>query len=201
MTRALDPAGLQLVGRLQRLVHGDAGADEADGVLVGGAEDAAAADLELLVRAVEHGRRRPQRADVGDAFHVSHRRDKLRRLVRVARVKDGRAVHRAEGGDVLESHLRRPVLADRDARVRAGHGERRPADRRHADEVVGAREERGEARRERAPAARLEADGRSEHLLLGDVHLEVSLRVRLLEDLGERRVRHLTVDRDDVAAG
>ena len=44
-----------------------------------------------------------------------------------------------------------------------------PADRRHADEVVGAGEERRERRRERRPAAHLHADGGGDHLLLGDV--------------------------------
>ena len=49
--------------------------------------------------------------------------------------------------------------------------------------------------------ARLEADRRGDHLLLGDVHLEVALGMRLREDLGERRVRHLAVDGDDIAPG
>ena len=45
---------------------------------------------------------------------------------------------------------------------------------------------------------RLEADSRGDQLLLGDVHLEVPLGMRLREDLGERRVRDLAVERDDV---
>ena len=52
---------------------------------------------------------------------------------------------------------------------------------------------------ERPPAARLQTDRRGDHLLLGDVHLEVALWMRLREDLGERRVRHLAVEGDDVA--
>ena len=63
-------------------------------------------------------------------------------------------MNRPDRGDVLERHLRRAVLADRDARVRAGERERRAADRGHADEVVGAREERGERRRERPSSRR-----------------------------------------------
>ena len=120
--------------------------------LVARAQDAAAADRELLVGRVEHRRRRAERAQVRDALRVRHRRDELRGLVRVARVEHGRSVDGAQRRDVLERHLRRAVLADRDARVRAAERERRAADRRHADEVVGAREERGERRRERPPA-------------------------------------------------
>ena len=63
------------------------------------------------------------------------------------------------------------------------------------------REEGGERRGERPPAARLEADSGGDHLLLGDVHLEVALGVRLREHLGERRVGYLAVDGDDVSAG
>ena len=102
--------------------------------------------------------------------------------------------------DVLERHLRRAVLADRHAGVRAGEAHRRAADRGHADEVVRAAEEGCERRGERAPAARLKPDGGRDHLLLGDVHLEVALGMRLREHLGERRVGDLAVEGDDVAA-
>ena len=44
----------------------------------------------------------------------------------------------------------------------------------------------------------LEADSGRDQLLLGDVHLEVALGVRLREGLGERRVRDLAVEGDDV---
>ena len=131
---------------------------------------------------------------------VGHGGDELGRLVGVGGVQHRRAVHGTERGDVLERHLRRAVLADRDAGVRAGQADVRPRDRRHADEVVGAREERGERRGERHPAAHLHADRRGDHLLLGDEHLEVAVLVRLAEQLGVRRVRHLAVERDDVAA-
>ena len=64
----------------------------------------------------------------------------------------------AQRGDVLQRHLRWPVLADAHARVRAGEHHVGAADRRHAHEVVGARQERGEGGGEWAPAAHLEAD-------------------------------------------
>ena len=200
MTRARDSLLRQRVGRLQRLVHGDPRADQRDVVVVARAQDAAAADLERLVGRVEHRRRRPERAEVRDPVRIGHRRDELRRLVRVAGVEHGRSVDRTQRRDVLERHLRRAVLADRHARVRAAERERRAADRRHAHEVVRAREEGGERRRERSPAHGLESDGGGDQLLLGDVHLEVALGVCLREGLGERRVRDLAVDDDDVGA-
>ena len=47
----------------------------------------------------------------------------------------------------------------------------------------------------------MQADGRGDELLLRDVHLEEAVGVRLLEDLGERRVAHLAVEGDHVSAG
>src|SRR5829696_9764388 len=73
-------------------------------------------------------------------------------------------------------------------------------DRGHADEVVRARQERRERRREREPAADLHADSGGDHLLLGDEHLEVAVLVRLAEHLRVSRVRDLAVERDHVAA-
>ena len=83
--------------------------------------------------------------------------------------------------------------------MRATEAVARAADRGHADEVVGAREERGEGGRERPPAEHLHPDRGRHHLLLGDVHLEVPLGMRLGEDVGEGRVRDLAVERDHVA--
>ena len=59
----------------------------------------------------------------------------------------------------------------------AAEHERRAAHGRHAREVVGTREERRERRGERPPADRLQPDRGGDHLLLGDVHLEVPLGV------------------------
>jgi hypothetical protein len=108
-------------------------------------------------------------------------------------------VDRAERGEVLERHLRRAVLADRHAGVRAREADVRLRDRRHADEVVGRGEERSERRRERLPLAHLQPDRRGDQLLLGDVHLEVTLGKRLRELIRVGRVRDLAVERDDAA--
>src|SRR5207244_3821480 len=81
----------------------------------------------------------------------------------------------------------------RDARVRAREAVVRPADRGHPDEVVRARPEGREGRRERAPAEHLHADRGRDELLLRDVHLEEALGVLLAEDVGVGRVRDLAV--------
>ena len=103
--------------------------------------------------------------------------------------------------EVLEAHLRRPVLADRDAGVRAREPEVRAADRRHPDEVVRPREEGGERRSERDLAEHLHADGHADHVLLGDVALDEPFGSLRLEVLGVGGVRDLGVDHDDVRAG
>ena len=130
---------------------------------------------------------------------VAHRADECGRLVAVARVEHRRAVDRAELREVLEPHLRRAVLADRDARVRAAEPERRAAHGRHPHEVVRAGEEGGERRAERLPAEHLHPHGGRDHLLLRDVHLDEALRVGVAEDIGERRVGDLAVERDDLS--
>ena len=71
----------------------------------------------------------------------------------------------------------------------------------HPDEVIGAGEEGGERRGERAVAAHAESDRGRHQLLLGDVHLEVALGILLRELVGEGRVAHLAVHRDDIGAG
>ena len=196
-----DSLGLEGVGGRQCLDHRDPGAHDRDVVVIGGAQHAAAADRELLVGPVDDRGRGPGRPQVGDALEPGHRRDELRGLVPVARVEDGAAADGAHHGEILERHLRRPVLTDGDARVGSGERDRRPADRGHANEVVGAGQERGEGRGERLPAAHLQADRGGDHLLLGDVHLEEPLRVGGAKDLGVRGVRDLAVERDDPPVG
>jgi hypothetical protein len=85
--------------------------------------------------------------------------------------------------------------------VRADEAEVGAADGGHANEVVGAGPERGEGGGERDPAACLHADRGGDHLLLGDVHLEVALGEGVAEDLGMGGVADLAVHRDDARLG
>ena len=75
------------------------------------------------------------------------------------------------------------------------------ADRRHADEIGGARQEAGEGRRKRNRAARRQPHRRADHRLLGDEYLIEAIRVRLLELVAEGRVLHVGVERDDARVG
>ena len=84
--------------------------------------------------------------------------------------------------------------------MRTAQPDVRARDRRHANEVEGARNERREGRRKRDQPEDLHADRRGDHLLLGDVHLEESVGRGFLEILGVRRVGHFRVEHDDVFA-
>src|SRR5205823_330199 len=95
--------------------------------------DAAPADAELLEPVgVEDRRLLARRAEVADAPALGHEAHQPRGLVRVARVEDRAAVDRAHHREVLEGHLRRTVLPDGDAGVRATQADARTRDRRHA---------------------------------------------------------------------
>ena len=107
---------------------------------------------------------------------------------------------RPELREVLETHLRGPVLPDRDTRMGAAEPERRTADRRHANEVVRAAQERCEGRAERLPPEHLHPHSGRHHLLLRDVHLDEPLGMGLGEDLRERRIRDLAIEHHDVPA-
>jgi len=96
---------------------------------------------------------------------------------------------------MFERHLRRPVLADRHAGVRTGHLDAHVADRRHTDEIVRARQEARERRREWNRAARGQPHRGADHRLLGDEVLIEAVGQRLLELITEGRVLHVRVER------
>jgi tetratricopeptide (TPR) repeat protein len=152
---------------------------------------------ERLAGRVKPGEAAPRGAQVTDARRSGHRLDQRRRAGAVARVQHGRPVHGPHHRQVFQRHLRRPVGADLDPRVRPGQAQVHAGDRTHPDEIVGAGEERRERRRERAVPADGQPGGRGHQLLLGDEHLEVPLRVDVRELVRERRVAHLAVQHDD----
>ena len=106
-------------------------------------------------------------------------------------------MHGPQQRDVLERHLRRAVLADRDPGVGA-------ADRRFARLIApirtksyARREERAERGRERRSSEYLQPDLHADHALLGDVELDEPFGRDRLEVLRVRGVRHLAVEDHD----
>src|SRR5215203_7236102 len=85
--------------------------------------------------------------------------------------------------------------------MRAAETDVGAGDRGHPDEVVGAREESGEAGGERDPVAYAHPHGRRDHLLLGDEHLEVASGKLLGELLGLGGVADLAVEGDYILPG
>ena len=96
ITRALMPSVGQLLRGGQRLVERDAGADDRHDVVIGPAHDAAATDVEGLPGLVEDRGLLARQAHEDDALAVGHLRHERGGLVRVTRIEDRRAVHRAE---------------------------------------------------------------------------------------------------------
>ena len=193
-----DAVGREAIGGAQGLVQRDAGADQRDVGAV--TEGLGAADGELLAVGVERRGRLSRGPDVGDPGKIGHACDEPDRRVPVGRVQHGGAVDRAERGQVLQRHLGGAVLADRHARVRTAQAEVGAADRRHADLVVRAGQERSEGRREGGLAERLHPGLHADHRLLGDVHLEEALGRDRLDVFRVRGVADLAVEDDEVGA-
>src|SRR5262249_32047420 len=124
--------------------------------------------------------------------------DGLLGLDLVRRLDDPDVRERADAGDVLEAHLTVAVLADRDAGVCADelHIGVRVGDR-DADRLEAAHDEAGERARERDAPGECEPGADSDHVRLGDAHVERPLRIFLGKIHGHGRLRQVGVDRDD----
>jgi hypothetical protein len=109
-------------------------------------------------------------------------------------------VHRLQGGEVFQAHLRGAVGADLGAGVRSAQFDIGAGNPGHADEVVGP----GPERRERGGIGHIAAGGQThsggDQLLFGDEHLEELLRVRVHEAVRAGGVADLGVQGDDVGS-
>ena len=110
--------------------------------------------------------------------------------------------HRAAGNaphhrQILERHLGRTVLANRDAAVRTGELDVGERDAAHPHEVARAGEEAREGRGERDRAPRRQPHRRAHHDLLGDEVLVEAVRRDLLELVAEGRVLDVGVERNN----
>src|SRR5438094_6308202 len=193
----LDTFLFKLVRRGQAVMHGHAGSDQDDPVVRVAADQLGAADGEPGAGVIQHRIGAPGGAEIADPRMVGHCDDERGGRGGVRWIEDRRAVDRPHHRQVLERHLRRTIFTDLDPGVGSGEPDVRLRDRGHANEVVGAAEEGGEGRRERDVVAHAHPDRGGDQLLLGDEDLEVAIRVRLSELLGESRVADLAVHRDD----
>ena len=197
MTRMVMPCLHELLVRLERLEHRDAGADHRRHVAARFAQHVEAADVERVVGPVDHRRLRPRGAHVRRSAVIGHALDQAIGADGVAGIEHRDVRLRAHHREILERHLRRAILANRDAGVTAGHLDVAVADRGHPDEVAGASQERGKGRGERNGAARRKSHRGADHHLLGDEGLEEALRILLLELLAECRVLDVRIERHD----
>ena len=123
--------------------------------------------------------------------------DEFLRTDRVARIQHRAADNRAHHRQVFQPHLRRTVLADADADVRAGEFQVRLRNARDADLIVSAREETGERGCKWHLAARAEADGHTNHVLLGNETFGEPLGEFLHEFFRVGGILCIAVHRDD----
>ena len=98
---------------------------------------------------------------------------------------------------VFQAHLRRAVFADAHADVRAGELQVRLRNARDANLVEGAREEAGERGGKRHLAARAEARGHADHVLLGNETFRETVREFLEELFRVGGILRVAVHRDD----
>src|SRR5579884_1441952 len=189
---------LQLLVGGQRLMERDAGTNDGASVVRRAAHDLQAADMELLVGVVDDRRLLARGPKEANAVVAGHLLDQLGRLVGIARVEHSAAPHGAHHREILERHLRGPVLANGHAGVRAAQPQMGPRDGGHADEVVGARQEGRERRGEAHLVAHAETHGGGHHRLLGDVLLKIAVRVSVGEVLGVGGVAHFAVKSNHV---
>jgi len=114
-------------GSLSRELHPEIGvARDGDSIVVAATQDLEAADGERGVVGIEGGRLSARGADVDDPLALGGELDGGVRRHAVARIEHDRLRYRAEEREVLERHLRRAILSNRDAGVRAAELHVRP---------------------------------------------------------------------------
>ena len=115
----------------------------------------------------------------------------------VARIQNRAADDRAHHRQIFQRHLRRAVLADAHADVRADELDVRLRNSGDADLVVSAREKCGERGCERHFAARAETGGHADHVLLGDVTFGGTFGKFFEKFVRERGIFCVAVNRND----
>src|SRR5437660_6243836 len=193
-----DPLPLQLVIYFQGFCERDASAYNGDDVLIALTKHFRSPTFELLVISVDGGLLRTSGADVGNAVVGSGKIDRVPRTDRIAGIEHDRFRHSAEEAQIFQAHLRGAVFTNGYANVCADELHVEVSETGKADEIGGTREEAGERRSEGNLAGGCEAHRCSDHVLLGDVHLEETIGSDFLEELGVSGVLNVPVGTDNV---
>src|SRR5438067_8618664 len=191
----------QLVIGLQGFVQRDTRSDNCQPVIIRAAYNLAATNLKFFVRTVYNRRLFAGGSHVNNAVMISHLGYQLCRLIGVAWIDDGTTKDGAQHGQILERHLGRSILTNRDpcmgtykTNIGAGDGS-------HTNEIIGTREERGKGRSERYLMAYAHAHSCSHQLLFGDILLEKAIRAGFGKLFSIGRVAYLAVQPNDIGIG
>src|SRR5256714_5425538 len=132
---------------------------------------------------------------------ISHLGYQLCRLIGVAWIDDGTTKDGAQHGQILERHLRRSILANRDTCVRTTEADVGTGDGSHTDKVIGTREECGKGRSEGYLMAYAHAHCCSHQLLFGNILFEKAIRIGFGKLFSIGRVAYLAVQPNDLRIG
>ena len=157
-------------------------------------------DGELLVRRVYHWRLGAAGANEYRALELDRRFDQLHHRHFVGRTHHYEPRQRTGQADVLDAHLRRSILADRDPAVRPHRFQIDVGKRRGDAQLLEAlvEHEGGKTRHERNFSRRGEAGADRNHVRLGDSALEKAIG-KLLAELGRvGGLGEIRVEYDDV---
>ena len=159
-------------------MQGDARADHRRSILRALAKDLEPGNREFFVLRIKDRSLRARGPQIVDSAAPGHRFGQTLGGNGITRIEHRRTVNRAKHRQVLESHLRRPILADRNAAVRSAEIDIAAADRRHAHLVVRARRKAGESIEEGNFAEGRQANADAHQILLGNVALDRNDRDR-----------------------
>lgn len=157
--------------------------------------------LKFLVRGVDYRGVHAGGPDVVDALVVIRELDCALAGNAVGGVEDVDVRNSPEEGQVLESHLAGPVLADADPGVAAHDLDVLLADAQDPDLVGSPGEEGGEGAHERSLVPAGDPCSHADHVLLRHETLNELVGPGVQQRNGEGRVLHVPVESDDAAVG
>ncbi len=121
-------------------------------------------------------------AQIDDARSLHGLLGKPGRTDRIRGIENGGTLNRTKHGYILQPHLRRPIFANGNSGVAAAKNQvRRSGMAGHADKIIGTAQKGREAGRHGDLSTNPQAQRGTDHILFGNVRVEETLRVALLE--------------------